>query len=350
MRALVWRGDSSFRVEEWPRPRAGAGQVVVQVEAAAICGSDFHLPDFGLTPPVLPGHEVAGTVAEVGPRVTRLAIGDRVALDPVQRCGQCWCCRHDLEHLCQEVRHLGNADTPGGWAEYVAIDAVNAHVVPQNVSLLEASLTEPLAVCYESFQRAGLAAGQRVLIIGDGPFGFLHAQLAKHFGASVIVVAGHHDARLARIAAAGGIVTCNTHRENVDGVLAARVGPPGVDLVIEASGAAASPNVGLRALRPRGTLVAFSYVWRPEPLDLGLVHMRELNVLGSCRSHRAFDACLQLMAERAAAVGALVDLELPLEAHAAAFDRLRHEKPRTWKGVFRPGSRTGDRSPEPGSG
>jgi threonine dehydrogenase-like Zn-dependent dehydrogenase len=208
MKALVWKGGQSFSLDEMPVPKPGAGQVVVKVAAAAICGSDFHLADFGAQPPLIPGHEVSGTVAELGLGVNGLRLGDRVALDPVQRCGSCWACRNGVDHLCINCRHLGDRQVPGGWAEYVAVDAANAYPLGQNVSFLEASLSEPAAVCYESFMRAQLKAGQSVLVIGDGPFGFLHAQLAHTLGAAKVIVAGHHDKRLECIAAVSGALVC----------------------------------------------------------------------------------------------------------------------------------------------
>jgi len=336
MKALVWRGGNSFEIEDLPQPQAEPGRIVVEVEAAAICGSDFHMDDFGVTPPLVLGHEVAGTVSEVGEGVRGLSVGDRVALDPVQRCGACWCCTHDIEHLCTDYRHLGWDATPGGWAGYVAIDGANAHVVPPEVSFAAACLAEPLAVCYESFQRAGLRQGDQVLVIGDGPFGFLHAQLAKALGAGKVIVAGHHDQRLARIAAHTQAAICNTHSQELRDVLDAEVAAPGLDIVIEASGSGAAPHAGIEALRPRGTLVVFSYIWQPEALDMGIIHARELNVLGSCRSLNAYGPCLDLLGRGEVDTQALIDLKLPLEGYAEAIGALTQRKAEVFKAVFAP--------------
>jgi len=336
MKALVWRGGRTFRVEDVPEPRPEGGEIVVKVEAAAVCGSDFHMDDFGSAPPLVLGHEVAGTVAEVGPGVDGPRVGDRVALGPVVRCGNCWCCTHGVDHLCTNFRHLGWGDMPGGWAEFVAIDAANAHSIAEGVSFVAASLAEPMAVCYESFQRAGLKCRDQVLIIGDGPFGFLHAQVAKALGAGTMIVAGHHDHRLARIAEHTQAITCNTHNCALEEVLAAHVPVPGVDIVIEASGSGSAPRTGIDVLRPRGTLVIFSYIWQPEALDLGAIHMRELNVLGSCRSLKAFEPCLDLLSRGLLDTAALVDLELPLVDHEQAARALEERKADVFKVVFLP--------------
>lgn len=336
MKAIHWLGEKRFQLQDVATPTIGPGEVLVRVEAAAICGSDLHLADFKDTPPLIPGHEVAGTAVEVGSDVDSIAVDDRVALDPVQRCGDCWCCRNGVEHLCTNCRHLGTTQAPGGWAEYVAVDAANANRLPETVEFAAASLLEPAAVCYQSFQRAKLVEGQSVLIIGDGPFGFLHTQIARAQKAGVIVVAGHYDNRLERIVDATGAIACNTHHEDLTEVLAAHVGPPGVDVAIEATGAGPAPGLGIDALRPQGTLVVFSYIWSPEVLDMGLIHMRELNLLGSCRSQGAYGPCLELMGEGAIDTGALVDVEAPLADSNEAIARLSADKGNVFKAILRP--------------
>lgn len=341
MKAVVWRGEQRFGLEEVADPRPGPRQVLVKIAVAAICGSDRHLKDWGTQPPAIPGHEAAGTVVEAGSEVAEIGQppigpGDRVALDPVQVCGNCYACTHGIQHLCTRCRHLGSAQTPGTWAEYVAVDAVNAHRVPETVSMESASLTEPAAVCLESLRRSGLETGQTVVVIGDGPFGFLHAQIARVLGAGAIVVAGHHDERLARIRHATGARTCNTHREDFGQVVRGVTGTDGVDTVVEASGSGDSPLLGLPLLRPRGTLVLFSYIWQPKALDMGLIHMRELAILGSCRSLDAFDTCLSWMAQGRIDTSALLDLRLPLGECQRALSEVESRKAAIFKAALMP--------------
>ncbi len=336
MKAVVWKGGNEYQFEEAPFPVLQPDQVVVRVEVSAICGSDLHLADFRLTPPLIPGHEAAGTVVEVGSLVTLLSAGDRVALDPVQRCGRCWCCTHGRGHLCTQFRHLGYADIPGTWAEFVAVDEPNAHRIADNLEFASASLLEPVAVCYESFRRAGFQQGEQVLIVGDGPFGFLHAQLARALGASVILVAGHYDRRLERIAARTGAKTCNTRTGDLPGMIAKHADGGWVDLAIEATGAGSSPNSCIRAVRPQGTVVVFSYVWKPEPLEMGRIHMNELNIVGACRSSGGYSACLELLARGAIDTQSLVDVTAPLSDCRLVIDRLTSDKQNIFKAVFLP--------------
>jgi len=334
MQALVWQGGQQFSVQSVPEPKVEPGRVVVKVTAAAVCGSDFHLADFKEQAPLVPGHEVCGIIEACGAGVHGMAPGDRVALNPVQYCSACWCCTHGLPHLCSAYRHLGAGGVSGGWAEYVAIDAVNAHRVPDEVDDISACLIEPLAVCYESFTRAALPPDDTVLIIGDGTFGFLHAQIAAARGVRKIIVAGHYASRLKRIAAQVDILPCNTHEQDLAELVRATTGGRGVDVAIEASGSGAAPNLGLKALRPRGTLVIFSYVWKPEPLVMGLIHMNELNVLGSCRSLGAFGPCLELLKTRKVNTRVLADVVVPFADWPVAMKRLAQDKAQVFKAVF----------------
>ena len=336
MRAVVWTGRDQFEVQDVPVPSFREDQVLVKVHAASICTTDFHYANFGCVPPIVPGHEVAGTVAEIGGQVKNLQVGQRVALDPVQRCEHCACCTGGYEHLCLNARHLGDTDIPGGWGEFVAIDARNAHPLPDGLDLKAAALSEPAAVCLESFLRADFQKGQTVLIMGDGTFGFVHAMIAQILGAGMVVVAGHYEERLSRIAAKTGVLTCNTHHEKLDSFLETHGISPGADLAIECTGATVVPNLALQSLRPRGTLIIFSLVWEPEILDLGRISMKELNVLGSCRSLGCFQPCIEWMGQNRLDMGELIDIEVPLEKVNEAMNLLKKDKKNRFKAVLLP--------------
>lgn len=336
MKAVFWQGGKRFELGEHEKPVPGAGQVLIEVEASSICTTDFHYDDFGCTPPIVPGHEVAGTVIELGGKVNSVDIGQRVTVDPVQRCGECPMCTSGIPHMCAKTRHLGDTDIPGGWAEYMVIDAANVYEVPDSVSLTEAALTEPAAVCLESFKRADFISGQTVLVLGDGVFGCIHAMFAKILGAKEIIVAGHHDERLKRIIDKTGAIACNTHKQDLEKTLNDVVGSFGVDLAIEATGATETPNIGLKSLRPRGTLVIFSLVWHPEILDLALLNMKELNVIGACRSLDCFGMCIEMMAKKQLDVKSLVDIEGSLEEFDKAIKELHENRKNVFKAVLHP--------------
>jgi threonine dehydrogenase-like Zn-dependent dehydrogenase len=337
MKAVVWHGNDTYRYEDVDYPKMEPQQVMVKVEAVAICNSDFHLGDWQSTPPIIPGHEIAGTIVEIGKKVKTRKVGERVALDPVQRCGKCYNCKHGIEHLCINCRHLGGQSAPGGWSEFVAVDEANAHKLPKNVDMISASMSEPAAVCRESFLRADMKRGQSVLIIGDGPFGFIHAMIAKALGVSKVIVAGHYDNRLNRIKRATGATICNTHNVNVEELIGELTGGLGVDIAIEASGATSSPGIGLRSLTARGKLVIFSYIWKPEPLDMGLISMKELVLVGSCRSLNCYADCHKMMSKGTVKTKELVDLAAPLSDFHKAWETLKQNKKDIFKVVLLPG-------------
>lgn len=336
MKAVVWTGQENFELQEVPVPKIKPNQVLIKVEAASICTTDFHYENFGCVPPIVPGHEVAGIVIETGSQVKTLQTGQRVTLDPVQRCGQCSCCLGGYEHLCLNARHLGDTDIPGGWGEYVAIDAHNAYPIPDSVPFEQAALTEPAAVCMESFLRADFAHEQSVLIMGDGTFGFVHTMFAQIYDAKTIIVAGHYDQRLKRIAEKTGAITCNTHHDSLKDCLDKADLGPGIDLAIEVTGATPVPNMALKTLRPRGTMVLFSYVWTPEILNLGLIHMKELNVLGACRSLGCFEKCVRMMHKGQLDLEALIDIVVPLKDVNKAMEKLKKDKKNCFKAVLIP--------------
>jgi threonine dehydrogenase-like Zn-dependent dehydrogenase len=238
--------------------------------------------------------------------------------------------------LCLNARHLGDTDIPGGWGEFVAIDEDNAYPLPDTLDYTVAALTEPAAVCMESFKRADLREGHRVLIMGDGTFGFVHAMLARLYGASEIVVAGHYDQRLGRIREKTGATICNTHNEGLGEAASALGDRASFDVAIEATGATACPNMALEHLKPRGTLVLFSYVWHPDVLQLGLIHMKEISVIGACRSLNCFGECVDLMAAGKLDMGSLVDIKVPLDHVTDAMRRLKENKANVFKAVLIP--------------
>jgi L-iditol 2-dehydrogenase len=336
MKAVFWQGEKRFELGEAPKPRIGENQVLIEVQATSICTSDFHYADWDCKPPIIPGHEAAGTVVEVGNNVSNIKTGYKVAVDPVQRCGKCEICLSGIGHLCQNTRHLGNSENPGAWAEFLAVDAANCYRIPENISMIEAALSEPTAVCMESLERAKFQLGWDVLILGDGVFGFIHALFAKIYGARKIIVSGHYNARLNRIAKETNAIICNTHNQDLNEVLEKTVGKLGVDLVIECTSSGAAPNIALNALKPRGTAVLFSYIWKPEILDLALLNMKELNVLGSCRSLNCFEKCLKLMSDKKLNIASLADIKEPLANVNKAITELQKNKQNVFKAVLLP--------------
>lgn len=336
MNAVIWKGKDVFEYGQFETPSIASNQVLIEVKAASICTTDFHYADFSCVPPIVPGHEIAGVVAEVGKDVKNIKVGDRVTLDPVQRCGKCHSCLTGIDHLCLNVRHLGDTDIPGGWGQFVAIDEQNAYKILDNLSFEQACLAEPTAVCLESFKRANFKEGGNVLIMGDGTFGFLHTMIAKILQAENIIVAGHYDERLERVKNKTNAIICNTHTENLEEIITEKLGDAPIDLAIEATGAGPCPEMALKQLRPRGTMILFSYVWKPEIMSLGHIHMKELNVLGACRSDNCYQQCIDWFSDGSLDIDSVIDIKAPLKDASQTIKELKQNKKNLFKAILLP--------------
>src|SRR5690606_2059849 len=191
MKAAVIEKPGEISVRDVPAPRPDPGHVVIQVGACGICGTDLHIAagEFPPSPyPLIPGHEFAGTVTEVGDDVhTGIAPGDRVAVDPSLFCGHCRQCRRGRGNLCANWGAIGDT-VDGAFAEYVAVPATTCYRLPDTLSFAQGALVEPVSCAVHGVRRLGVAAGERILVIGAGTMGLIMTQLLAASGARVSVV------------------------------------------------------------------------------------------------------------------------------------------------------------------
>ncbi len=318
-----------------PTPVPGPEQVLVRVAYCSVCGSDIAaLEGQGLDAPpgAILGHEVSGTVAGVGERVSGLRPGDRVALEPAIPCHRCWFCLRGQYHMCPHTLHLGTS-APGGFAEYLAIHELNAHRLPAGTPLREAALLEALGVCLAGLRRGRLAAGETVAVFGDGPFGAIFARLAMIMGAREVWVLGHHDWRLERIRAPH-VHVVNTHREAYLPTLLDSTEGRGADLAVVATPAPGVYGELLPAVRIQGRILAFSYPSGTVSFDMSQVHMRELEIVGACRCPHTYETLFDLIAQRRLDPGELITEVLPLEQLPEAFARAKGRSKELFKIVI----------------
>ena len=327
MQAVVWTDFGKIAVQDVPAPVPGREEVLVRVKAATLCKTDVNMIEhgiLGIDPPVIIGHEVAGLVVAAGPAVQGLAVGQLVALDPPVPCRRCPVCLAGLPHMCPHTRHIG-AHTPGGMAEYIAIDYRNAYAVPAGVSPLAASLAEPFASSLEALERAGGVAGRTIVIAGDGPFGIIMCRLAARAGARQVLLFGHHAERMA-LATPYGVLAFDGRAVDTGRCIAEHTAGLGADALIDTT---ASPQVMSGAigwLAPRGTLVVYALPEQPIALDLATVHFKEIQVHGACRSLAMFPAALQALAADGTAAEALISRTLPIADVAYGFSLITDHK------------------------
>ncbi len=296
MRAVIIKAPMSMETSMWQTPTLGKGEVLVSVGAAGICAGDMYIYT-GKNPyavyPQIAGHEIAGTIVEVGEGVTEFSVNVKVVVDPFIGCGNCYPCRIGKSNCCANLRIIG-VHIPGGYAEYVKVPANKLHIVPDGLSLFDATFTEPVAIGVQACRRAEVGA-EYVLILGCGPIGLALIEVAKARGAHVVAT-DIQESRL-DIARQLGAETLPADDRLLETILHQTNGE-GAPVVIEATGnpAAMEQTVSLVAAGGRicivglvksGTMVKFP----------GLDFTRkEMTIVGSRASVDCFPEALQMLA------------------------------------------------------
>jgi 2-desacetyl-2-hydroxyethyl bacteriochlorophyllide A dehydrogenase len=319
MRAIVLDRPGSFRVADVPDPVPGPGQVVVKVECCGICGTDLHIMDgeFPPTPyPITPGHEFAGTVvASAASPDLGVPVGARVAVDPSLYCGHCRQCRAGRDNLCENWAAIGDT-VDGAFAEYVAVPAVNAYLLPDNLDGQVGAMVEPLACSVHGLRRLGSVFGLPVLLTGAGTMGLLLLQLLVHAGAGPVTVVDRVPDRL-EVARKLGAAQVTTDLSALDGErFQVGVDATGVPAVIQ----------GVSALLDRGGRLL---IFGVSPADAAIsvspfrVYNDEITVTGSMAILRSFAPAVDLLASGAVDPRPLLSEPLPLDQFGEALRRVR---------------------------
>jgi 2-desacetyl-2-hydroxyethyl bacteriochlorophyllide A dehydrogenase len=295
MRAAVLEGPGKMQVGAWPTPTPGAGQVLVKVAAAGICMGDLHIWN-GKNPyakyPCICGHEMSGTIADVGPGVTLPSVGP-VVVEPFVGCGTCSTCRTGKRNCCPKLEILG-VTRPGGYAEYVVAPATHIHAVPAGLAPPTAALAEPVAIGVQAIRRGQITAADTVLVLGCGPIGLAALEVARARGATVLAA----DVVPARLEAAGSLgARVFTAGPNLGAEIRAHLGED-VAVVVEATGNPAAMAQSLDLVAHGGRIVILGLVKDGLPVSFkGLdLTRKEPTILGSRASVDCFPEALALLA------------------------------------------------------
>ncbi|WP_099038199.1 alcohol dehydrogenase catalytic domain-containing protein [Mycobacterium neglectum] len=318
MRAVVIEAPTVVQIAELPDPEPGAGDVVVEVALTGVCGTDIHMLDGDFATarfPIVPGHEVTGTVVARGTGVVSPRVGERVVVDPGVPCMTCLLCRRGRPNLCEHRNAVG-ITLNGGAADRVLVAARNCHVIPDSVSSTAAVLAEPLACVLHAFDMVPRTSGRRVLIYGAGPVGLLAVQVAGYLGAhSVDTVDLDADRRaVAQKLGASKVFGPSDLGEEDDW-----------DLVIDASGAPTAIEDGLGRLQRGGTFLQLGVAPGDAvvPLSPYQVFARELTIVGSMTTRHTFPGALRLLESGTITSELIVEEPVPLSHYAKAVDTVR---------------------------
>jgi L-iditol 2-dehydrogenase len=344
MRAVVYRGPGRIAVEDVPVPEPGPGEMLVRVEACGICPTDLKKIEKGLLPgPRVFGHEIAGTVAALGRGVTRWLEGQRVVVHHHVPCGACFYCERKLYAQCPGYKKNGTTagfePSGGGYAEYVKVfDWIverGTMPIPDGVRAEEAAFVEPVNTCLKAVRKAGVARGESVLVVGQGPIGLLLMQLARWSGAEVFASDPLAERRAIASALGAGVVldAAGDVAEEVRGL----TGGHGADCTLVAATGPIAFSQAIDATRPGGRILSFAATSRGETaeVDLGVLTTSEKDILTAySASIDVQDEAARLVFEREVRVRELVSHLLPMERAIEAFSLAMRPGPGTLKVVL----------------
>jgi (R,R)-butanediol dehydrogenase/meso-butanediol dehydrogenase/diacetyl reductase len=295
MKAAVWHGRRDIRVEQFPDPPPpGRNEIRIRVDWCGICGTDLeeyvngplyipvdHRDELtGRKAPMVIGHELVGTVEEIGPHVTEFRVGDRVAPDTLLFCGECWYCSKHLVHLCRKLAILGLM-TDGGCAEYVNAPCYMCFKLPATMPSETGALAEPAAVAVRAVRTGGVKPGDTVAIVGGGTIGLLCLQVAILAGAAKVHVIEPHENRRRLACAMGAHTAIDPTVVNPHDALMDLTGGNGADVVLECGGNPITMNLAPTLARPQGTVVITGLHNEPVGINLFPLVCREVTIKGS---------------------------------------------------------------------
>lgn len=239
MKSAVFYGKHDLRVEEAKKPEIGPRDVLIQVKACGVCGTDVHIyeGDKGaaeVTPPTILGHEFSGVVVQTGAEVENCRAGDRVCIDPNCYCGTCEPCRNGVAHYCENMIGYGTT-VNGGFAEYCAVNERQVYQLGENTSFEQGAMAEPVACCLHGIDMCEIQPGHQVVVIGGGMIGLLMMQLAKLAGAAKVALLEPVENKRAVAEKLGADICIDPVREDVKGALKA-AGMTWINTVIECVG------------------------------------------------------------------------------------------------------------------
>jgi L-iditol 2-dehydrogenase len=342
MKALVLKDYNRLEYADAPEPRSAPDEVLVQVKAVGICGSDVHGLD-GSTgrriPPLIMGHEAAGVVAEVAADVTGWRRGQRVTFDSTLYCGRCHFCNQGLINLCDSRQVLGVSceefRRDGAFADYVSVPARVLYQLPDDLPFEQAAMVEPVSVAVHAVSRLPLRGGEAAVVIGAGVIGLLAIQALRAQGCSVVIAVDVDEERLkmAREMGAGG---CIVSGADVVGRVNELTGGRGADVVFEAVGLPATVKLAVECVRKGGAVAQVGNVSPTAEIPLQALVSRQISLLGSAASCGEFPDCLDMMQRGVIRVEPLISAVAPLSEGAQWFERLRKREAGLVKVILKP--------------
>lgn len=345
MKSLLLSDYSHFEVVDLPVPALAPDEVLVKVEACGICGSDVHGYD-GVSgrriPPIVMGHEAAGTVAGLGREVSGFKRGERVTFDSTVYCGRCEFCARGEINLCEHRQvfgvSCGDYRRQGAFAEFVAVPRHILYRLPESISFAEAAMLEAVSVALHGVRLSPLVGAETALVIGAGMIGLLTMQAAKAAGCPRVLIADLDTSRLQLATRIGADDTLHVSGESLVTEILRLTSGRGVDVVFEAVGKSETVQAAIGCVRRGGAVTLIGNIAAEVVLPLQRVVTRQVRLQGSCASAGEYPEAIALVVSGKIQVKPLITAIAPLEEGPRWFERLHAGEPNLMKVVLTPPS------------
>lgn len=341
MKALLLSHYRKLELADLAVPEPGVAEVLIRVAACGICGSDVHGYDGSSgrrIPPIVMGHEAAGTIAAAGKDVNGFAEGDRVTFDSTVYCGDCMFCRRGEINLCDRREVLGvscgDYRRAGAFAEFVVVPARIVHRLPDNLSFLEAALLEAVSVALHAVSLIPIRKTDSTLVVGAGTIGLLLQQALRVAGCSRVFVTDVDSTRLKLSDQLGATATFSS--ADLAKHILAQTNGVGVDIAVEAVGKTETVHAAIDSARKGGGVVLVGNISPEVSLPLQKVVSRQIRLQGSCASAGEYPRAIELLSSGAIRVKPLITATAPLDDGPQWFERLYAREPNLMKVVLTP--------------
>lgn len=343
MKTLLLTANSQLEIADMPAPKPGRGEVLIRVETCGICGSDVHGYDGSSgrrIPPLVMGHEAAGTIAALGEGIEGYHQGDRVTFDSLISCGECAYCKRGDTNLCDNRQVVGvscgDYRRHGAFAEYVVVPQRVLYRLADAMDFPEAAMLEPTSVALHAVRVTELTGGETALVVGAGMIGLLTMQAARAAGCDRVFVADIDETRLTLARTLGADGTFNSKNEDVAAKMMELTGGQGAEVAFEAVGRSETVGMAIDSVRKGGTVTLIGNITPEVALPLQKVVTREIRLQGSCAIAGEYPEAIEMISSGKIQVKQLITAVDPLEEGPRWFARLHAQEPNLMKVILTP--------------
>ncbi len=343
MKAMLLSQYKKLEVVDMPMPEVGPEDLLVQVKACGICGSDIHGWDGSSgrrIPPLVMGHEAAGVVSQIGADVKAFQVGDRVTFDSTVSCGRCAACRKGTINLCDNRQVLGVSCDEfrrhGAFAEYVVVPQNISYKLPAELPFEHAALIEAVSIAVHASNRTPVKLGDTAVVVGSGMIGLLVVQAIRLAGAARVIAVDLEDSKLELAKQLGADAGLNPKQCDVVAEVKRLTGGRGADASLEVVGATPTVKMAVDCTRKGGSITLVGNLAPQVELPLQAIVTRELSLYGSCASNGEYPECIEYLRRGDIRVDALITAKASLEDGPDWFARLYAGEPGAMKVVLQP--------------